>query len=82
MGYTQAHDFRAAFRFEVGESKLPPALDEFRIGGAGRDGETLTSRRLFHQIRPKSLRLNAKRGIVACLDAAGWVRIRDDPDNS
>jgi hypothetical protein len=28
---------------------------------------------------PVSLRFNAKRGIVACLDAAGWVRIRDDP---
>jgi hypothetical protein len=28
---------------------------------------------------PVSLRINAKRGIVACLDAAGWVRIRDDP---
>jgi hypothetical protein len=49
---------------------------------AGRDGENLTSRRFFHPIRPKSLRLNAKRGIVACLDAAGWVRIRDDPHNS
>jgi hypothetical protein len=28
---------------------------------------------------PVSLRLSAKRGIVGCLDAAGWVRIRDDP---
>jgi len=26
---------------------------------------------------PVSLRLNAKRGIVSGLDAAGWVRIRD-----
>jgi len=25
------------------------------------------------------LRLNAKRGIVLRLDAADWVRIRDDP---
>jgi hypothetical protein len=33
-----------------------------------------------HSIRhPVSLRLNAKRGIVPGLDAAGWVRIRDDP---
>jgi hypothetical protein len=33
-----------------------------------------------HSIRhPISLRLNAKRGIVPSLDAAGWVRIRDDP---
>jgi hypothetical protein len=48
---------------------------------AGRDGKNPTSRLFFHPIRPKSLRLNAKRGIVACLDAAGWVRIRD-PDNS
>jgi len=30
-------------------------------------------------LHPVSLRLNAKRGIVGCLDAAGWVRIRDDP---
>jgi hypothetical protein len=28
---------------------------------------------------PVSLRLNAKRGIVAGLDAAGWVRIQDYP---
>jgi hypothetical protein len=49
---------------------------------AGRGGKNLTSRPFFDPIRPKSLRLNAKRGIVACLDAAGWVRVRDDPDNS
>jgi len=69
-----------AFRFEVDGSKLPAALHELRIGGTGRDGENLTSRRLFHPLRPESLRLNAKRGIVACLDAAGWVRVRDDPE--
>jgi tetratricopeptide (TPR) repeat protein len=38
------------------------------------------SGRFCQSIRhPVSLRLNAKRGIVRRLDAAGWVRIRDDP---
>jgi len=49
-------------------------LEAFSGGLGGHLGVSCQSIR-----HPVSLRLNAKRGIVIGLDAAGWVRIRDDP---
>ena len=44
------------------------------FSGTYRGGKGPSCQSIRH---PVSLRLSVKRGIVTCLDAAGWVRIRD-----